>query len=860
MKRRVPAVILGAALLFGLAADCAVLAQEHNPKQDQEQEEDKTPESGALNRERESAQFVSHLSLPMSPPASLSPVAPKTTSNQLAKVRDRTLRGLTGRFLYDQKEIWASPAHLRIEDADWLLPLAGLGAALFATDASFNKSESHASVTMQHYKTISTAGLGVLAGAAGGMWLLSYDPHSAERAHWRETGLLAGESALNSLLMTEALKYSLRRQRPDQGAGNGPFFERGGTSFPSEHAAAAWSIAGVVAHEYPGPLTKMAAYGLATLVSVSRVRAGQHFPSDVFIGSLAGYMISQSIYSRHASPDLPGAYWPTFRQSVRTTDGTSVRSTFLENAPLEDTGSAYVPLDSWVYPAFERLEALGYIQTAFEGTRPWARSECARLISEANDKLAALSAGKSTVSSEQAELLLVALSIEFHREKELEAGGGANRSAALQSTYLRVISASGTVLTDGYHFGETYGYDYGRPFRRGTNFISGVSADFTSGRVFLHLSGEFQHAASAPPLSDSVRDAIASVDKVPVSPAQPFPAINQVAVMDSYLGFNLDNLQISFGRQSLSWGPGPGGSLILSDNAPPFYLLRVAEVQPLELPSFLGVLGPMRFESFAGREQGHPISGHPFIYGQKVSLKPFQSFEFAYARTTTIAGIGDPLNTRTLLESVFGRLDSKENSVPGDSHTSIDWIWHVPHMKDRFILYGEMESDDDPIPLQNLTRAVMRPGIFLVRLPGLDKWDLHAEWTSSVCPGERDDHGELNYWNYHYRDGYTNDGNLVGNTVGREGKTIQVWTRYWIAPHHTLDFSAKNSEVDTDFIPGGGKWQDYRVTHEMALHSGVFLRSFLQFEHIANFHALFAGARNNATASLEFGFAPGLSH
>lgn len=775
--------------------------------------------------------------------------------SQLGKMSDRNLSDRTllepiERLLKDQRDVWTSPAKMRLGDAGWVLPLAGFGAALFATDSSFQKSQSNSPSTMQRYKTISTAGVAGLAGVAGAMGLLGFQSHNE---HLRETGFLAGESAFNSLLLVEALKYSLRRERPYQGAGTGPFFQSGGTSFPSEHAAAAWSIAGVIAHEYPGPLTKIAAYGVATLVSVSRVKAGQHFPSDAFIGSLAGYMIAQHIYSRHASPDQR-ADWRSFREKARPRDDSSLASTSLENM-----GSSYVPLDSWVYPAIERLAALGYIHTAFEGAKPWARTECARLISEADDKLASSSAEESPAAGEQAEALLAALAQEFYWEEEPETGE-AKRSAFLRLAYVRMTSASGSVLTDGYHFGQTYGYDYGRPFRRGTNFISGFSADATAGRVFLHLSGEFQHAPGAPALSDTVREVIAERDLVPVSPAQPFAVVNQVAVMDSYVGFNLDNLQISFGRQSLSWGPGPGGSLILSDNANPFYMLRVTQVQPVELPSVLGVLGPIRFESFMGREQGHPISGHPFIYGQKVSLKPLRSLELAYARTTTIAGIGDPLNTRTFFQSMLGRVNSSEGSVPGDSHTAIDWTWNVPHLGDRFVFYGEMESDDDPIPLQNLARAVLRPGIFVVRLPGLDKWDLHAEWTTSVSPGERDDHGSLNYWNTHYRDGYTNNGNLVGNTVGREGKTIQVWTRYWISPRQSIEFTAKNSEVDADFIPGGGKWQDYRVTHEDALRSGLYLRSFLQFERIAHFPLLFAGATSNVTASLEIGFAPGLKH
>jgi len=32
-----------------------------------------------------------------------------------------------------------------------------------------------------------------------------------------------------------------------------------------------------------------------------------------------------------------------------------------------------VPLDSWVYPALDRLTALGYIHSGFADMRPWTR-------------------------------------------------------------------------------------------------------------------------------------------------------------------------------------------------------------------------------------------------------------------------------------------------------------------------------------------------------------------------------------------------------------------------------------------------------------------------------------------------------
>src|SRR6202012_3642667 len=50
-------------------------------------------------------------------------------------------------------------------------------------------------------------------------------------------------------------------------------------------------------------------------------------------------------------------------------------------------GSTYVPIDSWMYPALDRLHALGYIDTAFLGLRPWTRLSIAHMLEESADKI-----------------------------------------------------------------------------------------------------------------------------------------------------------------------------------------------------------------------------------------------------------------------------------------------------------------------------------------------------------------------------------------------------------------------------------------------------------------------------------------
>src|SRR5438874_2114704 len=133
-----------------------------------------------------------------------------------------------------------------------------------------------------------------------------------------------------------------------------------------------------MAHEYPGTLTKILAYGLATGVSATRVTGEQHFASDVIIGSALGWYFGRQVYRAHHDTDLGGDSWG---ELLPESSGDKERNP-------ANMGSPYVPLDSWVYPALERLIALGYIKTGYLAIRPWTRMECARMLEEADQNIA----------------------------------------------------------------------------------------------------------------------------------------------------------------------------------------------------------------------------------------------------------------------------------------------------------------------------------------------------------------------------------------------------------------------------------------------------------------------------------------
>lgn len=763
-------------------------------------------------------------------------------------------------LVLDQKAIWTSPAHLRWADGTWLFPLAAATGGFFASDRAVPPALSTDQKKLDRYVSISDYGLYSMVGAGAGLYLWSKFSHDD---HQRETGVLAGEAGIDAVAVTTGLKYAFGRARPSQEHGLGDFFQNG-TSFPSDHSAVTWSIASVIAHEYPGPFTQVAVYGLATAVSASRVLGKQHFPSDVVVGAAIGWLIGRQVYRAHHDPEVGGGAWGSLSGND---DGE-------EGRPRKKMGSSFVALDSWVYPEIERLSALGYVTSGLMGMKPWTRIECARLTEEAGEALQ-----QDPNAFEEAAKLQSRLEQEFAYEIGL-LSGGRNLTASLESVYARAISINGPSLTDSYHFGQTVAYDFGRPFERGTNGQAGGSFSAAAGPLAIYVRAEYQHAPAAPMLSSNVVSFISQADSgvatglpgIPISmiPAGPFRDTNRLELLDSYATVNLSNWQLILGKQSLSWGPG-NDSMMWNNNIDPVNMVRLVNPEPLDLPGFLRHLGPLKIDLFFGRLGGHPYVPRPFVYGQKFEVKPFSFLELGFGRRTTIGGTGSTgnniLNGTDFLHSLFGIVtrgipgNIYSGSVPGDNESEMDWTFYVPKTRNYIVLYGDGYAEDDVLPIQQPKRNPWHPGIYLTRIPGVPKLDFHMEWASTEQNGQTPqvgggNHGIVDYWNQDYRDGNTNYGYIIGNTVGREGRAIRSWSTYWISPNNTVQISYKHSSVSADFVPGGAEWQDYGVRNELMLQRGFYVKTELQYEHISRYPLLFHGPQQNFTAILEVGFYP----
>ena len=602
---------------------------------------------------------------------------------------------------------------------------------------------------------------------------------------------------------------------------------------------------------------KIMAYGLASLVTVSRVKAQQHFPSDVLIGSVIGNLVAQNIYSRHHDPGLGGGDWRSISQIFRG-DG---------NSSPANQGSPYVPLDSWIYPALDRLIGMGMIDSGFTGVRPWTRSECARILTEATDR----------VDAEPAEAQRIYQLLETEFKEDLEgASTDAPFRARLESVYSRFTEISGKPLTDGYDFGQTLINDFGRPYQRGFNSVTGFSAWTTAGRWVGYVRAEYQRSPSAPALSDSARLFIAQVDPIPVPPpATPTPSIHQLHLLDAYVGLNFNNWQVTFGQQSLSWGPGDGGSLDLSNNAPPIKMFHINRITPLELPRFLHWLGPMRTEFFFGQLTGHEfifnpsglvgqygksLDPQPFIHGQLISFKPTRNFEFAFYRTTIFGGPGYPLTFHSLISSLFTTGNSPAGSAdkPGKRTSGLDFSYRLPYLRNWLTLYADGLTFDEFSPIAYVNVSAWHAGLYLSHFPRVSRLDLRVEGVYTDVPGgtvfNTKNPGTF-YQNRTWLNGYTNNGDLMGSWVGRGGQGAQAWTNYWFSPRNRLQFYFRHQKVSQQFIPGGGSLTDAGVRTDYSLRSNLSFSVSVQHERWL-FPVIQPSAVRNVTASVGIVFEP----
>ena len=457
------------------------------------------------------------------------------------------------------------------------------------------------------------------------------------------------------------------------------------------------------------------------------------------------------------------------------------------------------------------------------------------------------------------------------------APAGATRATRVSSRFIpwRVASAARR-STIAFISGSTIVNDYGRPFENGFNNYSGVSGYASAGRFTLYVRGEFQGAPSASGYSAALAQTLSSIDNtlyyVPSSsapygnttavynqttiPQGPIATATKGRFLEAYLSYQLLNHVISFGKQDQWLSPAQGASMAFSNNAQNFYAFEINRIEPLNIPLLSRLTGPFRYEFMVGALRGHTFMpnpayeanpspnlfnvtnpGDPWVHVEKISFKPTKNIEFGFERTVLWGGEGhSPVTLHNFLRSFFSTSSPTDNSKdgpddPGARFGAFDFSYRLPFVSKWLTLYSDSEVHDDVSPIDAPRRASWRPGLYLSHVPGVPKLDVRAEAASTDPPVRISQGGKFMYWEVIEKQGYTNQGQLFGDWIGREDKGGQGWITYHLSGNEWLQVGMRNQKAAKDFIPGGTTLNDIKIQVVKRIRKDVEINGNFAVEH-----------------------------
>ena len=559
---------------------------------------------------------------------------------------------------------------------------------------------------------------------------------------------------------------------------------------------------------------------------------------------LAGFLLVTANLYASEQPATPEGTGQSERDSSRS-------ATVCEPSTL---GSPYIPVDSWVYPAVLRLYSMDYIDHVYLGMRPWTRASLSHMLEDIDAQFRDADMYGDPTTGE-AQDIYTALIHFLHYDAGMQCLTHQGKSR-IESTYIVARGISGTPLRDSFHLGSTIINDYGRPYENGFNNYSGASGYATAGRFTFYVRGEFQGAPSATGYSQALANALSTVDGTtfcmngavwtpltlcgPSSapdnqatiPMGPIATTTDGRFIEAYVSAQYLNHVISFGKQDDWLGPGLGGGMAFSNNAENFYSFRINRIEPLQIPLFSRITGPFRYEFMVGALRGHTEMpsltpgvpntpnvvnpGDPWVHVEKISFRPTENLEFGFERTVIWGGKGHaPITIHTFLNSFTSlaspsTADKNGRNDPGARFGAFDFSYRLPFVRNWLTLYTDSEVHDDVSPIDAPRRASWRPGLYLSHVPGIPKLDIRAEaaTTDPSSSNSSSQYGRFMYYEGIQKQGYTNQGQLFGDWIGREDKGGQAWITYHLSGNELLQVGLRNQKASTYFIPGGTTLND----------------------------------------------------
>jgi hypothetical protein len=247
------------------------------------------------------------------------------------------------------------------------------------------------------------------------------------------------------------------------------------------------------------------------------------------------------------------------------------------------------------------------------------------------------------------------------------------------------------------------------------------------------------------------------------------------------------------------------------------YAFQIDRTEPLYVPLLSRLTGPFRYDFFVGSLKGHTDPNDPWMHVEKISFKPTANVEFGFERSVIWGGKGhEGITIKSFLRSFFSvsnvsPMQKDSNTDPGARFAQFDFSWRLPWLRHWMTLYSDSMIHDDISPVDAPRHAGVRPGIYLSRVPGVPRLDFRMEGVNTDPETSRSLYGDYLYLETIQRQGYTNQGYIMGDAAGREGKGGEAWMTYHLSPMEMVQVSFMHKKNAKDFIPLGTTQNSFDV-------------------------------------------------
>ena len=237
---------------------------------------------------------------------------------------------------------------------------------------------------------------------------------------------------------------------------------------------------------------------------------------------------------------------------------------------------------------------------------------------------------------------------------------------------------------------------------------------------------------------------------------------------ESYIAVALGDYSISLGSKKNWWGPGWGGSLILSTNANPIPSISIERIfsDPFE-SKWLNWIGPWDLSLLLGELEHSRTRSDALFFGLRIGFRPLNNLEYGFSKTSLFCGENRPCSFSSFSDMLLDKTDSGYNLSGFDFRSS-------HHIKSFPIaLYGQVMNHSFKNALGLFGLETWGP---IYDFGQLEDYRVFLEATSTSCVYYNNNSSNFGcaYHDPLYPDGYRYESVNIGHSADGDALLLTI--------------------------------------------------------------------------------------